>query len=35
MERDAEWHDAREVSDGQPAGTYKAREIFRKMADAA
>ena len=24
-----------EVSDGQPAGTYKARDIFRKMAEAA
>src|SRR4051794_39403920 len=34
VERDAEWQTV-EVSDGQPAGTYKAREIFRKMADAA
>ena len=34
VERDAEWQ-TREVSDGQPAGTYKAREIFRKMAEAA
>jgi ribonucleoside-diphosphate reductase alpha chain len=34
VERDAEWQ-THEVSDGQPAGTYKARDIFRKMADAA
>ena len=34
VERDADWQ-TREVSDGQPAGTYKARDIFRKMADAA
>ena len=34
VERDAEW-ETHEVSDGQPAGTYKARDIFRKMADAA
>ena len=34
VERDAEWT-TYEVSDGQPAGTYKARDIFRKMADAA
>ncbi|MEO5964307.1 MAG: vitamin B12-dependent ribonucleotide reductase, partial [Candidatus Limnocylindrales bacterium] len=34
VERDAEWQTI-EVSDGQPAGTYKARDIFRKMADAA
>jgi ribonucleoside-diphosphate reductase alpha chain len=34
VERDAEWQTL-EVSDGQPAGTYKARDIFRKMADAA
>ncbi|HEY6569351.1 MAG TPA: vitamin B12-dependent ribonucleotide reductase, partial [Candidatus Limnocylindrales bacterium] len=34
VERDADWQ-THEVSDGQPAGTYKAREIFRKMADAA
>ncbi len=34
VERDAEWQTL-EVSDGQPAGTYPAREIFRKMADAA
>ncbi len=34
VERDGDWQ-THEVSDGQPAGTYKAREIFRKMADAA
>jgi ribonucleoside-diphosphate reductase alpha chain len=34
VERDAEWQ-THEVSDGQPAGTYKARDIFRRMADAA
>ena len=34
VERDGDWT-THEVSDGQPAGTYKAREIFRKMADAA
>jgi ribonucleoside-diphosphate reductase alpha chain len=34
VERDADWS-TYEVSDGQPAGTYKARDIFRKMADAA
>ena len=34
VERDAEWQ-THEVSDGQPAGTYKARDIFRKMAEAA
>ena len=34
VERDADWQ-THEVSDGQPAGTYKARDIFRKMADAA
>ncbi len=34
VERDAEWQ-THEVTDGQPAGTYKARDIFRKMADAA
>ncbi len=34
VERDAEWQ-THEVSDGQPAGTYKARDVFRKMADAA
>jgi ribonucleoside-diphosphate reductase alpha chain len=34
VERDAEWQ-THEVSDGQPAGTFKAREIFRKMAEAA
>jgi ribonucleoside-diphosphate reductase alpha chain len=34
VERDAEWQTL-EVSDGQPAGTYKARDIFRQMADAA
>ncbi|HEX5826482.1 MAG TPA: vitamin B12-dependent ribonucleotide reductase, partial [Candidatus Limnocylindrales bacterium] len=34
VEQDGEWTTI-EVSDGQPAGTYKARDIFRKMADAA
>src|SRR4029077_11228462 len=34
VERDAEWQ-THEVSDGQPAGTYKARDIFHKMAEAA
>ena len=34
VERDAEWQ-THEVSDGQPAGRYRARDIFRKMADAA
>ncbi|MEW6224462.1 MAG: vitamin B12-dependent ribonucleotide reductase [Chloroflexota bacterium] len=34
VERDAEWQ-TYEVTDGQPAGTYKARDIFRKMAEAA
>ena len=34
VERDGDWQ-THEVSDGQPAGTYKAREIFRKMAEAA
>jgi ribonucleoside-diphosphate reductase alpha chain len=34
VERDAEWQ-TREINDGQPAGTYKARDIFRKMAEAA
>ncbi len=34
VERDAEWQ-THEVTDGQPAGTYKARDIFRRMADAA
>jgi ribonucleoside-diphosphate reductase alpha chain len=34
VERDGDWTTF-EVSDGQPAGTYKARDIFRKMADAA
>ena len=34
VERDGDWT-TYEVSDGQPAATYKAREIFRKMADAA
>ncbi len=31
---DREWT-THEVTGGKPAGTYKAREIFRKMADAA
>ena len=34
VERDAEWQ-TYEVTDGQPAGTYKARDIFRRMAVAA
>jgi ribonucleoside-diphosphate reductase alpha chain len=34
VERDAEWQ-THEVTDGQPAGTYKARDIFRRMAAAA
>ncbi len=34
VERDGDWV-THEVSDGQPTGTYKARDIFRKMADAA
>jgi ribonucleoside-diphosphate reductase alpha chain len=34
VERDAEWQ-TYEVTDGQPAGTYKARDIFRRMANAA
>jgi ribonucleoside-diphosphate reductase alpha chain len=34
VERGAEWQ-TYEVTDGQPAGTYKARDIFRRMADAA
>ena len=34
VERGAEWQ-THEVTDGQPAGTYKARDIFRKMAEAA
>ena len=34
VEQDGDWTTI-EVSDKQPAGTYKAREIFRKMADAA
>ena len=34
VEQDADWTTV-EVSDGQPAGTYRARDIFRKMADAA
>src|SRR3954454_3466189 len=34
VESDGDWT-TYEVSDGQPAGTYKARDIFRKMAEAA
>ena len=34
VEQDGDWTTI-EVSDKQAAGTYKAREIFRKMADAA
>jgi ribonucleoside-diphosphate reductase alpha chain len=34
VERDADWQ-TYEVTDGQPAGTYKARDIFRRMAEAA
>ena len=34
VERDEDWT-THEVTTGNPAGTYKAREILRKMADAA
>src|SRR3954466_5584737 len=34
VESDGDWT-TYEVSDGQPAGTYKARDLFRKMALAA
>ena len=34
VENDAEWKTLN-VNDGEPAGTYKARTLFRKMADAA
>src|SRR3954453_12762977 len=34
VESDGDWT-TYEVSDGQPAATYKARDIFRKMAEAA
>src|SRR4051812_1404724 len=34
VESDGDWT-TYEVSDGQPANTYKARDIFRKMAEAA
>ncbi|HWH25001.1 MAG TPA: vitamin B12-dependent ribonucleotide reductase, partial [Candidatus Limnocylindria bacterium] len=34
VESDAEWQ-TKEVTTGQPAGTYRARELFRKMAEAA
>src|SRR4051812_7184875 len=34
VEQDGDWTTV-EVSDHQPANTYKARDIFRKMADAA
>ena len=34
VENDAEWH-TRNVTDGEIAGTFKATELFRKMADAA
>jgi ribonucleoside-diphosphate reductase alpha chain len=34
VEADADWT-TKEVRTGEPAGTYKARELFRKMADAA
>jgi len=34
VEQDAEWT-THEVTDGEPTGTYKAREILRRMADAA
>ncbi len=34
VEQDKDWT-THEVTSGQPVDTYKAREIFRKMADAA
>ena len=34
VEKDAAWT-TREVTSGEPAGTYKAHELFRKMGDAA
>ncbi len=34
VEQDGDWTTT-EVSNGQPTGTFKARDIFRKMADAA
>jgi ribonucleoside-diphosphate reductase alpha chain len=34
VERDGEWT-THEVTTGKPAGTYKARDIFRQMAEAA
>ncbi len=34
VEQDADWT-THEVTDGSPAGTYKARDIFRRMAEAA
>jgi ribonucleoside-diphosphate reductase alpha chain len=34
VEQDKEWT-THEVTSGQPADTYKAKDIFRKMADAA
>ena len=34
LEQDAEWT-TREVTSGQPVGTYPARTIFRRMAEAA
>ena len=34
VERDADWQ-THEVGDGKPTATYKARDIFRKMAEAA
>jgi ribonucleoside-diphosphate reductase alpha chain len=34
VENDAEWKTLN-VNSGEPAGTYKARTLFRKMADAA
>ncbi|MEI7744990.1 MAG: vitamin B12-dependent ribonucleotide reductase [Chloroflexota bacterium] len=34
VEQDADWTTV-EVSDGQPTGTFKARDIFHRMAEAA
>jgi len=34
VENDAEWK-TKEVTTGEPAGTYKGRELFRKIAEAA
>ncbi|HEX9637200.1 MAG TPA: vitamin B12-dependent ribonucleotide reductase, partial [Acidobacteriota bacterium] len=34
LEEDGEWH-TRQVTDGQVAGTYRARDLMRQIADAA